>query len=195
MADSHRNLRDQLDADWNPSDPPRWNGSVVRALHAHPDLLELTRVAFRATARRKLECGLFWYGTFGQVDSTVHGIVVPGQINSWGHYELPETAVDKLSEATRPLGWFNLSQVHTHPSEWVGHSLYDDRYANSRNALSLVFPFYGRVRPQWPGSVGVHEFLDGRWQRLADEKVLLRIAFDSTLPIPKTLDLRPRNVR
>ena len=194
MADSHRTLRDLLDPDRTVPDPPRWNGSVIRVLHAHPDILELTRIAFRTTARRKLECGLFWYGTSGEIDSTVHGIVVPGQINSWGHYELPETAVDELSQATRPRGWLNLSQVHTHPSEWVGHSPYDDRYANSRNALSLVFPSYGRVRPKWPTSVGVHEFLEGRWQRLADKMVPLRVVFDSTLPMPKTLDLRPRNV-
>jgi hypothetical protein len=195
MADFHRTLRDLFAADWSLPDPPRWNGSVVRVLHTHPDILELTRFAFRATARRQLECGLFWYGTSGEVDSTVQGIVIPAQINSWGHYELPERAVDELSEATRPRRWFNLAQVHTHPSRWVGHSPYDDRYANSRNALSLVFPSYGRVRPQWPASIGVHEFLEGRWQRLADEKVPLRIAFDSTLPIPDILDLRPRDVR
>jgi hypothetical protein len=194
MADSHRTLRDLFNPDWTPPVPPRWNGSVIRVLHAHPDILALTRFAFRSTARRKLECGLFWYGSSGEVDSTVRGIVIPDQISSWGHYELPETAVDALSEATRPRGWFNLSQVHTHPSEWVGHSPYDDRYANSRNALSLVFPCYGRVRPQWPVSVGVHEFLEERWQRLADEKVTLRILFNSTLPIPEILDLRLRNV-
>ena len=194
MDDSHRSHRDLCTADWSRPDPPRWNGSVARALHTHPEILELTRFAFKATARRELECGLFWYGTSGDVDSTVHGIVVPSQINSWGHYELPEHAIDELSEATRPRGWFNLAQVHTHPSRWVGHSPYDDRYANSRNALSLVFPSYGRIRPLWPVSIGVHEFLEGRWQRLADEKVPLRIVFDSTLSIPEILDLRPRNV-
>lgn len=195
MADFRQTLRDLFDSDWSPPDPPRWNGAVVRVLHAHSDIVELTRAAFRNTARRGLECGLFWYGSSGEATSVVQGIVVPDQINSWGHYELPEHAVDELSDATRPRGWFNLAQVHTHPSTWVGHSPYDDRYANSRNALSLVFPSYGRIRPQWPASIGIHEFLDGRWQRLADEKVPTRIVLDAQLPIPVTLDLRPRHVR
>lgn len=194
MADSHNSPYDLFDAEWSPPDPPRWNGSVVQVLHAHPDILALTRVAFLSTARRGVECGLFWYGTSQEAKSTVHAIVVPDQINSWGHYELPEHAVDALSEATRPRGWFNLSQVHTHPSSWVGHSDYDDRYANSRKALSLVFPSYGRVHPRWPEDIGVHEFLEGRWQRLSDGKVPLRIVFDSKLTAPEILDLRPRNV-
>lgn len=194
MADSHHFLRDLSDSEWNPPDPPRWSGTVARVLHAHPEILSLTRAAFLPTARRGLECGLFWYGTSTGPKSAVTAIVVPDQINSWGHYELPEHAVDSLSEATRSRGWFNLTQVHTHPSRWVGHSDYDNRYANSRSALSLVFPLYGKILPRWPDEIGVHEFLEGRWQRLSDERVPLRVVFDSTLPIPEVIDLRPRNV-
>lgn len=193
MADSHKSPRDLFDAKWSPPDPPRWNGTVTEVLRVHPDILALTRAAFLSTARRGLECGLFWYGSADEASAIVHAIVVPNQINTWGHYELPEHAVDELSEATRPRGWFNLSQVHTHPSKWVGHSEYDNRYANSRNALSLVFPFYGRVHPQWPEAIGVHEFLEGCWQRLSDEKVTLRVVFDPKLSAPEILDLRPRN--
>lgn len=183
-------ILDVLSDDWRLPEPPRWNGPVKRVLRVHPDTIELTRLAFAATARRGLECGLFWYGTVTETEAMVLGIVVPTQINSRGHYELPESAVDQLSDATRPRGWFNLAQVHTHPSHWVGHSRYDDYYANSRNALSLVFPCYGRIPMSWSASVGVHEFLDGQWQRLADECVARRIVFDAKLPVPEVMDLR-----
>lgn len=195
MADFHRKLRDLFDDDWIPTEPPRWNGTVERVLYAHPDTIELTRAAFQSTAKRGLECGLFWYGAMSQTRSTVLSIVVPRQICKKGQYELPDGAIDEVSDATLLRGWFNLAQVHTHPSTWVSHSPYDDRYANSRRALSLVYPTYGRVRPQWPGSVGIHEYLDGHWQRLADEKVPMRIVFDASCPVPETLDLRPRHGR
>jgi hypothetical protein len=35
---------------------------------------------------------LFWYGTSNEKKAVVLGIVVPKQLNSWGHYEL--TAAD-----------------------------------------------------------------------------------------------------
>lgn len=193
MAALPRILRDVFDLNWRPAEAPRWNRTVSCVLRAHPRVLELTRLALEPTARLRLECGLFWYGTAGKSEAIVLGVVVPTQINTWGHYELPELAVDQLSEATRPRGWFNLAQVHTHPSLWVGHSPYDDHYANSRNALSLVFPSYGRLLPRWPSAVGVHEFLDGQWRRLADARVLERIVFDSALPAPELLDLRIRH--
>lgn len=190
MAALPQSFRDFLDRKWRPAEPPRWSRTVSRVLRAHPSVLELTRRAFEPTARLRLECGLFWYGLIRESESIVLGVVVPTQTNTWGHYELPELAIDQLSEATRLRKWFNLAQVHTHPSSWVGHSLYDDHYANSRNSLSLVFPSYGRLQPRWPQAVGVHEFLEGQWRRLADVQVLQRIFFDSALPIPELLDLR-----
>ncbi len=193
MAASPRNLRDLFDLNWQPPEPPRWDGHVSRVLRAHPRVIDLTHTAFAMTAKLRLECGLFWYGATRESESVVLGVVVPTQINTWGHYELPELAIDQLSDATRPRGWFNLAQVHTHPSTWVGHSPYDDHYANSRNALSLVFPSYGCLLPRWPGAIGVHEFLDGQWRRLADARVIERVAFDPSLPVPELLDLRPRH--
>jgi hypothetical protein len=76
--------------------------------------------------------------------------------------------------------------------------------ANSRRALSLVFPDYGYMPGMWryrgwlsrlwpvtlPDRIGVHAFLDGKWRRLNQTAAhsALHIANGLT---PELIDLRP----
>jgi len=53
-----------------------------------------------------------------------------------------------ISAAAKHLRKFDLrrlAQVHTHPTDWVGHSQYDDEhaYSQSEGALSIVLPNFG----------------------------------------------------
>src|SRR5262249_9468740 len=87
---------------------------------------------------------------------------------------VPASAVAEMAAATRSHGWVNLAQVHTHPGHGVEHSRYDDGHANSRRALSVVIPFYGRWHGPWPIGVGVHEFQDEYWHLLTEADARLR---------------------
>jgi hypothetical protein len=111
-------------------------------------------------------------------ETAVLAVVVPEQRNSWGNYQVESTAIAAVSADTRPRGWRNLAQVHTHPGRMVEHSPYDDLMANSRKALSLVLPTYGRAPVAWLSDVGVHEFQHNYWYRLslrdASARILIR---------------------
>lgn len=173
---------------------PRWDLPTTARLRLHPRVLEASHLAFQRSAARRLECGLFWYGIRDESGSgTVQGVVVPRQKSTSGNYNVPGWAIEEMSEHTRRFGWRNLAQVHTHPGLWVDHSAYDDECANSRNALSLVFPSYGRDLSGWPNAFGVHEFIDGEWRRLSDRRAGERFIVDQAAPDPTLIDLRRAN--
>lgn len=156
-----------------PPGPYRLPAAVLTLSRA---VLDQTLAVFRRTASRRLEACCFWYGlrTNGG-GASVLAIVVPQQRNSWGNYFVPAAAVAEMAAATRPRGWVNLGQVHTHPGRNVEHSRYDDGHANSRRALSVVLPFYGRWQGPWPLGVGLHEFQNDYWHLLSDADASLRV--------------------
>ena len=120
---------------------------------------------------------------------SVEAIVIPRQENHRGNYHVTPEAMLRVADAVRSAGWKNLAQVHSHPGPGVQHSPYDDEMANSRRALSLVFPDYGylpgmwrfrgwlwRLRPKpFPSAIGVHTFMDGRWKYLTDHEATARL--------------------
>jgi hypothetical protein len=171
---THEDLEED---DWlwrpQPPGPYRLPGAV---LTLPGKVLEHTLTVFRKTAARQVEACCFWYGVRADGGSaTVLSVVVPKQRNTRGNYFVPAAAVAEMAAATRPRGWVNLAQVHTHPGRGVEHSRYDDEHANSRRALSAVFPFYGRWQGPWPVGVGVHEFQDDYWHLLPEADAALRV--------------------
>ena len=168
-----------------------WDKPVTDVLSVHPRTFEITCAAFAGTRVQRLECGLFWYGKKLQIGAVeVAAIVVPKQRNYEGFYLVEGDAIEEMSDHTRGSGWINLAQVHTHPSAWVGHSTYDDEHTNSRNALSIVMPHYGKPATDWFKVIGVHEFLDKRWRHLTLQRARQRIQFDPNCTPPKFIDLR-----
>ena len=170
--------RDDLEEeDWLrrpcPPGPYRLPGAV---LAVPGDALWQTIAVFRGTAVRGVEACCFWYGIRAEDGGgVVHAVLVPKQRNTRGNYLVPAAAVVEMAAATRPRGWVNLAQVHTHPGRGVEHSRYDDAHANSRRALSIVFPSYGLWRGPWPVGVGVHEFQDDYWHLLLEPDAALRV--------------------
>jgi hypothetical protein len=71
----------------------------------------------------------------------------------------------------------NLAQVHTHPSDWVEHSPYDDEraYSTREGALSLVWPDYGLSLNYDLCGVGVHVRRAGAWVQLDEREAGERI--------------------
>ena len=185
------NLFNRLFARYYPRPPEDfWNGPVTFVLRVHPDVFKLSCLAFGRTATRRQECGLFWYGVRSEKNATVAAVVVPEQICRAGNYQVSGEAMEAVSDRTRPHGWRNITQCHTHPGDWVGHSPYDDEQAISRHALSLVFPRYGAPIKNWRHGVGVHEYIAGRWRRWSIPRCTERVQLDPALPIPEIIDLR-----
>lgn len=102
-------------------------------------------------------------------------VVFPKQVNNRRNFMVPAEAIAEMSAATRPLGIINRAQLHTHPGRWVGHSQYDDDHAISRNALSIVIPYYGNATGAWPKGIGVHEFQNEMWHLMNTQEKARRI--------------------
>jgi hypothetical protein len=144
--------------------------------------LQVPRMALERTlqflcASGRLESCCFWYGLFGDKAraSVVTAVVVPRQRQRRGNYYVTADAMQRIHERVGPRGLRNLAQVHSHPGLLVEHSIYDDEMANSRRALSLVVPSYGRWSATWPSGIGVHECQDDYWHRLSDHDASQRV--------------------
>src|SRR5690349_1909751 len=95
------------------------------AVHVVPiSAWEETLQLFQRAGRREMVC--FWYGERQGDGGRVRAILVPRQKQSRGNYHVDASAMLKITEAVRPFGWKNLSQLHSHPGAGVEHSLYDD---------------------------------------------------------------------
>lgn len=166
------------------------------------DAVRMTSKFLRSVTR--LESCCFWLGrraTSGP--ATVEAVVVPRQKNHPTHYHVEPDAMLGVAAVARPRGWTNLAQIHSHPGVEVGHSEYDDDMANSRRALSLIYPRYGSVRGMWrfhgwlwrlwprafPDEIGVHAFTDNAWALLPppDVNCVLQLTHG---PAPAFIDLR-----
>lgn len=167
---------------------------------SHDNVLEVSKSVIDATIRahssycqRKLESCCFWYGRkLSDNRRRVEAVVIPSQQNSWGDYLISSDAMARVSELTRPLGLINLAQVHTHPGKGVDHSAYDDEMANSRKALSIVLPLYGRPGFCWPMDVGVHEFQQECWYRLTPDQCVQRIVAEEDYGPITLIDAREK---
>jgi hypothetical protein len=170
--------------------PPVPYERTTEILEISQMVLECMAKLFLPYAKRKLESCCFWYGVRNGERSRVFAIAVPKQNNTWGNYHVSGDAMSQVSSLTRPHGWQNLSQVHTHPGVDVEHSLYDDQFANSRRALSVVVPHYGRWDEKWPNGMGVHEYQNGHWHLLTPELARLRVAVIADYGPIKVVDVR-----
>ena len=175
---------------------------TVPSLIASADTIRLTSNWLRSM--KGVESCCLWFGQRpAEGAAVVAAVVVPRQRNNQGHYFVEPSAMIDVANVARPRGWKNLAQIHSHPGDWVSHSGYDDEMANSRRALSLIYPNYGHVPGMWryrgwiarlwpaalPAEIGVTAFLDHRWQRLDQPSANLAVTIGS-VPPPKLIDLR-----
>lgn len=170
--------------------PPRPYVATGRILHVPTNLLQATYGALAPYRKAGVEACCFWYGTreTDEVERAV-ALILPRQRNYRGSFDIGVDTVAATAAATRPRGWLNLAQIHTHPGVDVEHSRYDDGHANSRRALSIVLPRYGDPKADWPDDIGVHEFVDDYWYLLVPDQARHRLNFVSDLPV-EAMDLR-----
>lgn len=179
------------------TNPPRRPVLAVPA-----DAVRVTSAFFRSIGRMEACC--FWFGKRPETEGArVAAIIIPRQRNRPGNYHVEADAMLRVGEVARERGWKNLAQVHSHPGIEVRHSGYDDEMANSRRALSLVYPTYGTMPATWryhgwlwwlwprkfPREIGVHAFIDGEWAYLAEADVTMALSVVAG-PRPVLIDLR-----
>jgi hypothetical protein len=106
-------------------------------------------------------------------DGIVTTLTLPNAQLMPGQFSVSSDAMSEAGKHLRQFRFRRLAQVHTHPSDWVGHSQWDDAHAYSQlpGAISIVLPHFGRGRPAVERA-GIHVRTAEGWQQLDPDRVL-----------------------
>jgi hypothetical protein len=121
-----------------------------------------------------------------QGDGVVTSITFPNAQLFPGRFEVSPDAMSEAGKHFRAFNLRRLAQVHTHPSDWTGHSPWDDAKAYSQlaGAISIVLPNFARARPSI-SKAGIHVRMKSGWRALSQEEAARQVR-----TVPSTLDFR-----
>ena len=150
---------------------------VTRRLYLPQSVLHRTHEILLPYWREGVETACFWFGVDAGQLQVVTTMALPKLYQTRGNYLVEMTSLRRMAAQMRLIGLTNLAQVHTHPTEWVNHSPYDDEHAYStrHGSLSLVWPHYGATVGHDLHGIGVHERRNGEWSRLSEIQTKERI--------------------
>lgn len=113
-------------------------------------------------------------------------LVLPRYTHTRGNYGISAEEMSRAGRHLRQFGLIRLVQMHSHPSEWTGHSAYDDKmsFSHRDGAISIVVPNYGACAPGL-ADCGVHICLDGEWQQITPADLAEHVTI-----VPSVLDFR-----
>jgi hypothetical protein len=140
--------------------------------------------------RRKVEQVAYIDGiVFEDAECTVAvatTLTIPDALLEPGRFKVSPEAMSQAGKHFRRFRMQRLAQVHTHPTDWVGHSQWDDERAYSQviGAISIVLPDYARDRPALE-EAGVHLRTQKGWRQLSEEEKAQRLRI-----VPGYLDFR-----
>jgi len=130
---------------------------------------------------------VFWLGREFEDLALFTTAIAPQAETSPGRVNCTREQMAEAVEAARDLSLGLLAQVHSHPRDWIEHSVGDDEmvFMPYEGMLSIVVPWYGR-NPMWPlANLGVHQYQDGGWVRAEPASVTRQITI-----VPAKVDLR-----
>lgn len=112
---------------------------------------------------------VYWFGLELGARSVVTTLVVPDADTTGGGVRTSAAANAEAMEVMVGTPLVLLGQAHSHPYEFVGHSLVDDRetFAQFPGALSVVVPYFGRKGINLE-ACGVHRHIAGSFKRIRD---------------------------
>jgi hypothetical protein len=120
---------------------------VSQRLYLSQAVLRRTHEILLPYWREGVETACFWFGVDAGQLQVVTTVALPKLYQTSGNYSVEMTSLRRIAAQMRLSGLTNLAQVHTHPTDWVNHSPYDDEhsYSTRDGALSLVWAFYGAM--------------------------------------------------
>lgn len=142
--------------------------ATAKVLVVSRAILRRTHEYFSPYHEVGVETACFWFGIDAGDVQVATTVAAPRLFQTFGNYSVEMRSMRRLSAAMREQGLTNLAQIHTHPSDWVDHSTWDDEraYSTRGGAVSIVWPDYGLGLAHDLGGLGVHERRGGEWVRL-----------------------------
>lgn len=165
----------------HPSTTPEGDSPIgtvlTRRLLVSRAVLRRTHEYFLPYWSAGVETACFWFGVDAGRLQVVTTVAVPKLHQTGGNYSVEMTSLRRLATEMRTNSLTNLAQLHTHPSDWVDHSSYDDEraYSTREGALSLVWADYGSRLGHDLSGIGVHERRGADWVRLSEAEAEGRI--------------------
>jgi len=116
---------------------------------------------------------VYWGGTRRKDAVTVRAVIAPRTTSSYGGVSISHRSNFDFVGALDQHNLVQIAQVHSHPTEWVGHSLGDDEMAAFKieGLLSIVVPEYCTSGMLPLTKCGVHRYVRGDFKRLSEKYV------------------------
>ena len=116
---------------------------------------------------------VYWGGIKEGNNITATSVIAPKTEFDWGRVTVSHKSNFDFVEALNKHNLIQVAQVHSHPSEWVGHSLGDDQMAafKTEGLLSIVVPEYSKNGMLPLSNCGIHRFIRVNFKRLSDKYV------------------------
>jgi hypothetical protein len=145
-----------------------------------------------ATEPRQVEQICYFDGVPTEADGcagVATTLTIPQARLEAGLFQVEPEAMSQAGKHLRALRLRRFAQVHTHPTDWTGHSPWDDEWAYSKlpGAISIVLPHFARSRPIL-ADAGVHLSTRFGWQQLAPDEVVRHVRV-----VPSMMDFRPQH--
>lgn len=124
-----------------------------------------------------VETGCYWFGVDIGLWQVVTTLAVAKLFQGPGGFRVEPKSMRRLAKTMSEQRLENLAQIHTHPSDWVGHSAFDDAHAYSTRpgSLSIVWPNYGLALGHDLADIGVHEYDADGWRELNQDQIRRRL--------------------
>jgi len=137
-----------------------------------PDTIWSNMLAEFAKEKRRVEQVCYFDGVQFEESGVVTTMTIPRAKLEAGRFHVEPDAMSEAGKHLRALRFRRLAQVHTHPTEWTGHSPWDNEWAYSQlpGAISIVLPHFARRHPRLE-QAGVHLRLAAGWRQLSSQEV------------------------
>jgi hypothetical protein len=142
-----------------------------------------------AKEARQVEQVCYFDGVSHEGGGSVTSLTIPNARLEAGRFQVQPEAMSEAGKHLRAYRLRRFAQVHTHPTEWTGHSPWDNQWAYSQlpGAISIVLPHFGRTRPALE-QAGVHLRTDAGWKQLSSNEVQQHLRL-----VPDILDFRRKH--
>jgi hypothetical protein len=142
-----------------------------------------------AAEKRRVEQVCYFDGVAIDGGGIVTTMVIPRAKLEAGRFHVEPDAMSQAGRHLRAHRLRRLAQVHTHPTEWTGHSPWDNAWAYSQlpGAISIVLPHFGSTKPTLE-QVGVHLRTGAGWKELSPAELQQHLRL-----VPGVLDFRRKD--
>jgi len=126
---------------------------------------------------------VYWAGVHENSQYIVKAVIAPETESNYGRVSTSHKSNLDFILTLNNLGLIQIAQVHSHPDDWVDHSMGDDEYAafKIKGLVSIVVPEYCKQGLFPLACCGIHRFDDTGFIRLSKTYVKQHFLIDSSL--------------